>query len=527
MLTVLSLLKHLLFHLLSLITLPVSNTHSTWTCLFAYCPTPLDLGINDRSKQGLRIDRMLAASRRILPSQARFTPDFERLIKTGALMIYANRPLDFSKVPLGLLDPIFGSFCDSSTTINPTAKDNYAFLVLRYVMLQVYQDEISRETALHTFFFDHLEIHLHAGRVRGTSSLSDGHAFTSCGRFIRLLLEVKNEITGISSDPYFQAPMFYRDYLDKLKLDECDYLSKSPIPVMIVIVFGKYQTAQSIYLKTNLFVGIYLQITGVLVTAGGILSEPLTPVFSFGADPNDENHCLAVTRCLAALRGSLVALDQHYQGLKDKANLPSSQSVFPYKTSFISLAGNSNPVNFRYISRPFDDILFFLARAGGNVLAIKYTRQYSLGAHKLLSVNGLAPKLHGFERIPGGWNMVVMQYYGETHQLLSELEPKNRESYRRSIDRGVLLLHESGFVHGDLRASNVLVSKNHQKALIIDFDAAGEADKVVYPPNLNTADIEWPEGVEDGVPITKAHDNYMFDRLFTSEPTRSRWNKPR
>jgi serine/threonine protein kinase len=275
------------------------------------------------------------------------------------------------------------------------------------------------------------------------------------------------------------------------------------------------------YLKTNLFIGTYLQITGVLATNGGILSEPFTPAFSFCADPNDENHRLAVAMCLAALRESLVALDQHYKDLEYKDDLPSSESVFPYKTSFISLAGNL--VNFKYIGRPFDHILLFLAEtADDNVLAIKYTRQYSLDAHQILSDEGLAPELHGFESIPGGWKMVVMQCMGESYQLLSQLEPENRERFKDSIQQGVSLLHKHGFVHGDLRPSNVLVSKREPKALIIDFDAAGEADKVVYPPHLNTIDILWPKDVKDGIPVTKAHDNYMLDRLFTSKPTRSR-----
>jgi serine/threonine protein kinase len=278
------------------------------------------------------------------------------------------------------------------------------------------------------------------------------------------------------------------------------------------------------YLKTNQFIGTYLQITGVLVTSRGILSEPFTPAFSFCADPNDENHRLAVARCLAALRESLLALDQHYKDLEAKDDLPSSESVFPYKTSFISRGGKL--VNFKYVERPFDDILLFRAKTVDNRLAIKYTRQYSLDARQLLSDAGLAPELHGFESIPGGWKMVVMQYMDKSYQLLSKLEHKNRELFKDSIQQSVSLLHENGFVHGDLRPSNVLVSKSDSQALLIDFDAAGKANEVVYPPNLNTVDIEWPEGVIDGVPITMAHDNYMFKKLFTSNPTRSRRKKP-
>ena len=140
---------------------------------------------------------MLAQFTENAPSKTVYNSTFEKDIKHGNIKIFANRPLDLSKVPLGLLDPIFGSFCDSWTTINPTAEDNYAFLVLRSVM---YGSELEREKALHTFFLDRFKINLHSGRAFGTPGLSDGHAYSSCGRFIRLLIEVKNEITGIGAD---------------------------------------------------------------------------------------------------------------------------------------------------------------------------------------------------------------------------------------------------------------------------------------------------------------------------------------
>ncbi|KAF8461860.1 hypothetical protein BDZ91DRAFT_735929 [Kalaharituber pfeilii] len=466
-----------------------------------------ELRTNEPSKKRKRdekeIQDILATFPKKGPSNVLHYPAFEQRIRKSDIKIYANQPLDRSKVPLSLLDPIFGCFCDLWTTIDPTAKDNYAFLVLRSVMLKGYHDEIERETAVHNFFRDHFKISLHSERAsaHSTTSLSDGHAYTSCGKFIRLLVEVRNEITGISSDPYFQAQMVYRDYLDRLIKEEGDYLSKSTIPVMIVLIFGTY-----------------FQITGVLVKGKSIFSEPFTPAFSFCSDPYDEYHRLAVTRCLAALRESLLALDQHYKGLPGMPNLPSSETVFPYKTSYIPLDGGSNPVSFEYLSRLLDNSLLFLAKADSDFLVIKYTRQYSREAHELLSDKGFAPKLQGLENIPGGWKMVIMQYVGEPYKSLSKLGSKSREQFRDSIMESISLLHANGFVHGDLRPSNVLVSEPTEKALIIDFDKAGEANSVNLP-NLNTIDIVRPEGGMDGNPITMAHDNFMFKKLFDSEST--------
>ncbi|KAF8463467.1 hypothetical protein BDZ91DRAFT_731654 [Kalaharituber pfeilii] len=148
-------------------------------------------------------------------------------------------------------------------------------------------------------------------------------------------------------------------------------------------------------------------------------------------------------------------------------------------------------------------------------------------AHELLSDKGFASKLRGLENIPEGWKMVVMQYVGKPYQSLSILESESREQFRESIMESVSLLHTNGFVHGDLRPSNVLVSEPTEKALIIDFDEAGEANSVCYPPNPNTIDIVRPEGATDGNPITMAHDNFMFKKSFDSESTYQRWKKPR
>ena len=73
------------------------------------------------------------------------------------------------------------------------------------------------------------------------------------------------------------------------------------------------------------------------------------------------------------------------------------------------------------------------------------------------------------------------------------------------LNRSVAFLHNHGFVHGDIRITNVLVSESTSKALLIDFDEAGLDGKVYYPPHLNTVDIVRPEEAIDGKPITKAH----------------------
>ena len=118
--------------------------------------------------------------------------------------------------------------------------------------------------------------------------------------------------------------------------------------------------------------------------------------------------------------------------------------------------------------------------------------------------------------------------YAVYQGALSRLEDNDRERFQDCIWYGVSLLYENNFVHampssrvgcrdyvhGDLRPSNIYVSKESPKALIMDFDGSGLANSVFYSPYLITVDINWPPSTTNGEKITKAHDAYMLKRLY-------------
>ena len=51
------------------------------------------------------------------------------------------------------------------------------------------------------------------------------------------LIEVKNELTGNSTDPYIQVPFLYKNYPSTLSVD---ILSRTVCPVMVLLIFGTY-----------------------------------------------------------------------------------------------------------------------------------------------------------------------------------------------------------------------------------------------------------------------------------------------
>jgi serine/threonine protein kinase len=72
-------------------------------------------------------------------------------------------------------------------------------------------------------------------------------------------------------------------------------------------------------------------------------------------------------------------------------------------------------------------------------------------------------------------------------------------------------LHTNAFVFGDLRPSNVMITKN-EAVKLIDFDWAG-IHQVSWYPLLMSPLLRWPAGVEGLTIMDTGHDDDMLTRL--------------
>ncbi|KIO28452.1 hypothetical protein M407DRAFT_242998 [Tulasnella calospora MUT 4182] len=85
-------------------------------------------------------------------------------------------------------------------------------------------------------------------------------------------------------------------------------------------------------------------------------------------------------------------------------------------------------------------------------------------------------------------------------------------------------MEEANVVHGDLRPNNVMlevgsdttpVCSGEEQGVnlrVVDFDWAGEADKVCYPLQRNE-DITWPG--DAGTPIKVGHDRILVNNWWS------------
>jgi serine/threonine protein kinase len=90
-----------------------------------------------------------------------------------------------------------------------------------------------------------------------------------------------------------------------------------------------------------------------------------------------------------------------------------------------------------------------------------------------------------------------------------------------SVKAVVDVLHQGGFVHDDIRDSNVAVNRNWDEERdatnikLIEFDWVGREGATVYPANINSwYNTERTIGARDGMPVTKEHDLVVVAQMF-------------
>eukprot|EP01028_Stygiella_incarcerata_P014129 TRINITY_DN909_c0_g2_i1.p1 TRINITY_DN909_c0_g2~~TRINITY_DN909_c0_g2_i1.p1 ORF type:complete len:698 (+),score=164.79 TRINITY_DN909_c0_g2_i1:48-2096(+) len=93
--------------------------------------------------------------------------------------------------------------------------------------------------------------------------------------------------------------------------------------------------------------------------------------------------------------------------------------------------------------------------------------------------------------------------------------PKSLKQFTK-ICRDISLLHEKGYVHGDVRCANIVFgSKESGNAWLIDFDFSGKVGRARYPVGWSGNDciFERHPDANAGKPLEKCHDRYSLGVL--------------
>ncbi|KAF8836162.1 hypothetical protein BDN67DRAFT_998492 [Paxillus ammoniavirescens] len=409
--------------------------------------------------------------------------------KNAAKYIPCGRPCDDDEtIPVTLLHPVFGKFLDDCQTYKITAKDNVFIERMRQAMSTLHDDksdQISKvDEALQSY-----GIHLNFSKIKKTGHEMDGEMTINGHRY--LIAEFKNEAGSLSAEPYCQA---VSDYLESTR-ENAPKLSGSSLPCFVLAVFGPH-----------------------IVFAGGAWNlRPTVQIFStplaFHFHSTDTQNQTTAARHMGAFRNALESLKEYYETMQPAdvitpTTSPGLPHLFPHPVSFTSLADECQ-IKFQYQNQRFKQRLLFFGTCedDGARICIEFVRRYS---HEALCASlECLPALLGFERIPGGWFMVVMDAVSKGYVQLasSSLSASALTSIRKKLKD----LHNGGFVHGDIRDTNIMF-------MIIDFDWAGKINEVRYPPYVNREDIWRPDGAIDGELILTEHDDATLDCAALSSP---------
>ena len=237
---------------------------------------------------------------------------------------------------------------------------------------------------------------------------------------------------------------------------------------------------------------------------------------------------MAVNKCTERLRNLYAKLQ------KSVYTVPPAKIIWPNPTNYPSESAKEvqgvelfakvdrvlgTPINQAPIDEDNKRHSIYLARmsteGGTTVVLVKFAVRYNAIAHRLLADHNppLAPALYSCQRVIGDMFMVVMQYIPKsegTSLFALSPPPPALETIRRDVSQALELLHGEGLVFGDLRELNVLYLPEKDRALLIDFDGAGEDGKDRYSTCLNP---EVGLGVDRFQIMEKSHDVENLERL--------------
>lgn len=267
--------------------------------------------------------------------------------------------------------------------------------------------------------------------------------------------------------------------------------------------------------------GPYLSFSGA-VWNGRPNVQVLTPVIPLHFHSTDMKLRKMTARYINAFASAVQSLEAHYnEPLYNQTSMvdgvpPSVCDIFPYPVSFKHMISGS-PQDFTYHSLVKSRKLIFRGEISDTheKICIKFVQRYSHKAHEFCASINCAPKLLGFEPLPGGWHMVIMEDLNDYIDLFgSSLAPDRVDAVKERLKEVLGQMHQKEFVHGDVRNVNVMVRNGPTlEVKLVDFDWAGKIGEAKYPMNINRDDVYRPEDAFDNEPILAQHDLLMVADL--------------
>jgi hypothetical protein len=414
------------------------------------------------------------------------------------LYMKAHRPTAAeSGIHVSLISPILGQFCQNVDTINLDRQD-YAFCAeFCGAMSGAFESEEARMTVANLLLEGYFRKPIQ--RLSGQSGQwrTGGSIVAVCRACSDLLagvmhVQYKGDLCGGGAAPHEQNQAYYM----KGAL-QCEFARlRTACPALLVQIAGPNM-------------GI-----SAAVHAQGPCFDPVVPMLPLMVLKHDTAMMIKVARALRAAKEGVDNLTEFYERLPTA--VPPEEEIeqlkYPYPRDF---KVGAEAARFTYDGQVGEKLVFLAhvtSAAGGlqagQQIIVKFAKTYSPEVHqRCYDHEQSAPRLYAHAQLVNGWHMVVMERVAGRGFGARQEEAALQQRLRSVVQH----LHAGGFVHGDLRANNVLVEGG--RVCLLDFDWSGPAGQQLYPAFMNHTQIDWPEAASDGKPLEFEHDNVWLGRL--------------
>ena len=379
-------------------------------------------------------EEIAARANRKLPSPSSFARPtgeqgwtYPKLRELQDYMCFHRSPEDpdTQTTPVVLLDPILAQVSHDCECASPTDADCKLAIRVAAAMSQAFAAEEQRMQAFWQLLED--EFNVTFQRAPYHRAETDGSVIHLGGLLVNL--EVKNEIGMGGGAVHVQNAAYAAAHAFQARK-----------------VRGR-SVCQTLLIE---LAGPNMSLSGAVYTDMA-LCDQLSPMVSLLWQPHSRLMVQAA-KCFAAIRKAIPSLRTFYEALDQQAleqQGPKRQLEFPYKTSFVGPHGSAQHLLYHeMLSRTcFKATL----NSQEGLVLVKFCKSYSKDAHICLSSHGYAPNLIAIESLTDGWLMVVMECV--TGCFWDEALKKPVATLKAAVT----LLHQAGFVHGDLRSNNIFV----------------------------------------------------------------------
>ncbi|KAI3639203.1 hypothetical protein MIR68_002733 [Amoeboaphelidium protococcarum] len=380
--------------------------------------------------------------------------------------------------PVSILCKQFADFVVDLDSIAVDGKDCMFVYKLCYFMGGSFIDKQARQEKFSSLFYEYTGYALH--RMYVEQSLSDGSLNWQGGPlYCNMAVAVEKGQGG--GDPYMQGLAFYIKSLSDIVQNRQSQVNQYPC------------------LHIELC-GTLLSVNGVVNTDTKVICDPLGPSYQLLCNPK-EHTVIKIARMFAATKKYLQNANQHYQ-----QSILATQFPFPKQ----AVDGNDVLFEFEYKKEMYPMMYEAQIKGTDTIIIVKFCTKYNEEIHRFCHQHGFAPQLFSGSRM-GHYYMVVME---KLDMRRIRFDDRKNSTFITQAKHIISTLQQKGYVHGDMRETNLLIRTDIEQLVLIDYDWAGVHGVSVYAPFLNMDEISWPPGVEPGKPMLMEHDECLMRRLF-------------